>query len=114
MANPTLSYDPLKDFAGVAELGYGTTVLVVAPSLGVKTVKELVAHANARPGKPLLFGSVGAFSSAHLNAERFRQAAGFKARHVGFKGQSEFVLEIVAERIHFGSSGLMVALPLVM
>lgn len=110
VANPNLSYDPLKDFVGVAEIGYGTTVLVVAPSLGVKTVKELIAHANARSGRPLLFGSVGAFSSTHLNAERFRLAAGIKAQHVGFKGQSEFVIEIVAERIHFGSPGLMVAL----
>ena len=109
VANPNLSYDPLKDFVGIAEIGYGTTVLVVAPSLGVKSVKEMIAHANAR-GKPLLFGSVGALSSTHLNAERFRLAAGIKAQHVGFKGQSEFVIEIVAERIHFGTPGLMVAL----
>jgi tripartite-type tricarboxylate transporter receptor subunit TctC len=111
--NTNLQYDPVKDFAGVAELGYGTTVLVVAPSLGVKSVKEMIAHANTRGGKPLLFGSVGAFSSTHLNAERFRLAAGIKAQHVGFKGQSEFVIEIVAERIHFGSPGLMVALPFI-
>jgi tripartite-type tricarboxylate transporter receptor subunit TctC len=113
VANSGLSYDPLRDFAGVAEIGYGTTVLVVTPSLGVKSVKELIAHANARPGKPLLFGSVGALSSTHLNAERFRLAAGIKAQHVGFRGQSEFVIEIVADRIHFGSPGLMVALPFI-
>lgn len=109
VANPNLPYDPLKDFVGVAEIGYSTTVLVVAPSLGVKTVKELIAHANARSSR-LLYGSVGALSSTHLNAERFSLAAGIKAQHVGFKGQSEFVIEIVAERIHFGSPGLMVAL----
>jgi tripartite-type tricarboxylate transporter receptor subunit TctC len=113
VANPNLPYDVLKDFATVAEIGYGTTVLVVGPSLGVKTVKELIAHANARSGMPLLFGSVGALSSTHLNAERFRLAAGIKAQHVGFKGQSEFVIEIVAERIHFGSPGLMVAMPFI-
>jgi tripartite-type tricarboxylate transporter receptor subunit TctC len=106
------NYDPLKDFAPVAELGYSTTVLVVTPSLGVKTVKEFVAFANSNPVK-LLFGSTGAGSSTHLSAERFRIAAGFKAQHVGFKGQSEYLLEVVTGRIHFGSSGLMVSLPFI-
>ena len=106
------NYDPLRDFASVAELGYSTTVLVVTPSLGVKTVKELVTLANSKPIK-LLFGSVGAGSSTHLSAERFRLAAGIKAQHVGFKGQSEFLIEIMAGRIHFGSSGLLVSLPLI-
>ncbi len=105
-------YNPLKDFAGVGELGYSTTVLVVTPSLGVKTVKEMVALANAKPSK-LLFGSVGAGSSTHLSGERFRTAAGFKAQHIGFKGQSEFLIEILAGRIHFASSGLMVSLPFI-
>jgi tripartite-type tricarboxylate transporter receptor subunit TctC len=105
-------YNPLKDFVGVAELGYSTTVLVVTPSLGVKTVKELAALANTKPSK-LLFGSVGAGSSTHLSGERFRIAAGFKAQHIGFKGQSEFLIEIIAGRIHFGSSGLMVSLPFI-
>ena len=113
VANTNLQYQPLKDFSSVGEIGYGTTVLAAAPSLGVKTVKELIAHANTRAGKPLVFGSVGAFSTTHLNAERFRLAAGIKAQHVGFKGQSEFVIEIVAERIHFGSPGLIVALPFI-
>ncbi len=86
--------------------------LVVTPSLGVKTVKDLVALANSKPVK-LLFGSTGAGSSTHLSAERFRLAAGFKAQHVGFKGQSEFLIEIIAGRIHFGSSGLIASLPFI-
>ena len=109
--NPSLPYDPLKDFAGVSEIGYSTTALVVAPSLGVKTVKELIARANAK-GK-LLFGSAGAGSATHMNAERFRAAAGIKAQHVGFKGQPEFLIEIVAGRVHFGVAGLGPALPFI-
>ena len=109
--NPSLPYDPLKDFAGVSEIGYSTTALVVAPSLGVKTVKELIALANAK-GK-LLFGSAGAGSATHMNAERFRAAAGIKAQHVGFKGQPEFLIEIVAGRVHFGVAGLGPALPFI-
>lgn len=110
--NSNSQYDPLKDFAPVAELGYSTTVLVVTPSLGVKTVKEFIAFANGKPVK-LFFGSTGAGSATHLNAERFKLAAGIKAQHVGFKGQSEFLIEIVAGRIHFGSSGLTVSLPFI-
>lgn len=110
--NTNLPYDVLKDFAPVAELGYSTTVLVVSPSLGVKTVKEFIALANSRP-KPLLFGSTGAFTSTHLSGERLRSAAGIKAQHVGFKGQVEFVIEIVADRVQFGTPGMMVALPLI-
>ena len=110
--NANAHYDPLKDFAPVAELGYSVTVLVVTPSLGVKTVKELAALASAKPIK-LLFGSTGAGTSTHLSAERFRLAAGFNAQHVGFKGQSEFLIEIIAGRIHFGSPGLITSLPFI-
>ena len=105
-------YDPLKDFAPIGELGYSTTVLVVSPSLGVKTLKEFIAYANTKPVK-LLFGSTGAGSSTHLTAERFKAATGIKAQHVGFKGQAEFLIEIVAGRIHFGSSGLTASMPFI-
>ncbi len=100
-----LPYDPVKDFSGVAQIGYSTTVLVVSPSLGVKSVKELIALAHAQPGK-MLFGSSGGGSATFMNAERFRMAAGIKAAHVGFKGQPEFLLEIAAGRIHYGVGGL--------
>src|SRR5688572_278348 len=103
--SPNLPYDPLKEFTGVASLGYSTTVLVVSPQLGVKTVKELIALANAQPGK-MFFGSAGAGSGTHINAERFKLAAGIKATHVAFKGQPEFLLEIVAGRVQFGVGGL--------
>ena len=56
-----LPYDPVKEFSGVAHIGYSTTVLVVSPQTGVKSVKELIALANA-PGK-ILFGSAGAGSA---------------------------------------------------
>ena len=107
-----LQYDPLRDFATVGEIGYGTQVIVASPALGVKTLKEFIAHANTRPGK-LLFGSTGALTSTHLSTERFRNAVGIRAQHVGFKGQVEYVIEIVANRVHFGAPGLMVALPLI-
>lgn len=112
VASSNPGYDPLKDFAPIGELGYSTIVLVASPALGAKNLKEFINVANTKPVK-LFFGSVGAGSSTHLSGERFRSAAGIKAQHVGFKGQSEFLIEIVAGRIHFGSSGLMVSLPFI-
>ncbi len=109
---PNLPYDPLKDFSGVASIGFSTTALIVAPSLGIKSAKELIALSHAQPGK-ILFGSAGAGSGTHINAERFRFAAGMKAVHVAFKGQPEFIIEIVAGRVHFGMAGLGPAMPLI-
>jgi tripartite-type tricarboxylate transporter receptor subunit TctC len=107
-----LTYDPLKDFAGVSEIGYGTATIVVHPGLGVKSVADLAALSQTKPGF-LLFGSAGAGTATHMSAERFRHAAGVSAKHVGFKGQPEFVVEVMAGRIHWGSSGLTVSLPFI-
>ena len=107
-----LPYDALKNFAGVSEIGYGTVLIVASPSLGVKTVAELAAVSQAKPGF-LLFGSAGAATATHMSAERFRFAAGVEARHVAFKGHPEFVVEIMAGRIHFGSSSVTVSLPFI-
>ena len=107
-----LPYDPIKDFAGVTRVGMGTGAIVVSPTLGVKTVQEFIAYARARPGK-ILLGSSGAGSATHMTGERFRLGAGIQSAHVGFKGPSEVVIEIVAGRIHFGYVGLMTAMPFI-
>lgn len=107
-----LPYDPLKDFAGVAQIGFTSGVLAVSPALGVKSVKELIALGHAQPGK-LVFGSAGAGSGIHITAERFRMAAGIKAVHVGFKGQPEMLIEIISGRVHYGFPSLGPALPLI-
>ena len=106
---PNLPYDTLKDFAGVTEIGYSNTVVVVGPGLGVKSVKELVAYAQARPGK-MFFATAAAGGTDHLTAERFKFAAGIKAQHVSFKGQAESLIETVAGRSHFTTAGLTAAL----
>ncbi len=98
-------YHPLRDFSSVAQIGYSSGVLVVTPTLGVKSIKELIALAHERPGK-LLYGSAGAGSGIHFTAERFRLSAGIKATHVAFKGQPEMLIEILAGRVHYGVPGL--------
>ena len=105
-------YDPVRDFVSVSQIGYSTSALVVAPSLGVKSVKELIALAHERPGK-LLYGSAGAGSGTHMTTERFNLAAGIKGTHVAYKGQSEMVIEILAGRLHFGVPTLGVALGMI-
>lgn len=104
--------DVLKDFSAVAEIGFSNTALLVGPATGAKTVKELIAYANANPGK-FFFASGGALTADHINGERFRIAAGIKAQHVGFKGQSEAMIEVVSGRIHYTSASLTSAMPFI-
>ena len=107
-----LPYDPIKDFAGVTRIGIGTGAIVVSPALGITNVQDFIAFAKARPGK-IYLGSSGAGSATHMTSERFRLGAGISSVHVGFKGPSEVVVEIVAGRIHFGYVGLMTAMPFI-
>jgi tripartite-type tricarboxylate transporter receptor subunit TctC len=96
----SLPYDTLKDFAGVAPLASLPSVLVVAPSLGARTVKELVAMAKAKPGS-FNYATAGVGSAAHISAEKFRMAAGMDAVHVPMKGSPESLTETIAGRTHF-------------
>ena len=109
---PHLPYDPLKDFAPVTRLGFSTTALIVHPSLGVKTVKELIELAKGKPGQ-LVTAHAGAGSSTHMNAERFRLAADIKIKQVGFKGASDAMLEVLAGRAHYSILGLASAKPFI-
>lgn len=95
-----LPYDTLKDFAGVSPLASLPSVLVVAPSLGVKNVQELVAMAKASPGK-LNYATAGTGSAAHISAEKFRVAAGIDAVHVPLKGSPESITETMTGRTQF-------------
>jgi tripartite-type tricarboxylate transporter receptor subunit TctC len=107
-----LPYDALKDFRGVSQFGSTTGALTVSPALGVKSARDFIALARERPGK-ILYGSAGAGSGLHMSTERFNMDFGIKAVHVGFKGQPELILEIVAGRIHYGLPGLGSAMPFI-
>jgi tripartite-type tricarboxylate transporter receptor subunit TctC len=110
--HPTLSYDPVRDFAAVIPLGLAPSVLVVSPASGFKTVAEFVAAAKAKPGA-LSFGSAGVGTATHLSAIRFLASAGIEAVHVPFKGGPEILSEIIAGRIDFFLAPVGNALPLV-
>jgi tripartite-type tricarboxylate transporter receptor subunit TctC len=95
-----LPYDTLKDFSGVAPLAGLPSVLVVSPALGVRTVKDLVAMAKAKPGQ-LNYATAGIGSAAHISAEKFRMAAGIDAVHVPLKGSPESLTETMGGRTQY-------------
>jgi tripartite-type tricarboxylate transporter receptor subunit TctC len=95
-----LPYDTIKDVSGVAPIAGQPCVLVVSPQLGVKTVKDLVAMAKAKPGQ-LNYATAGVGSAAHICAEKFRVAAGIDAVHVPLKGSPESLTETMGGRTHY-------------
>ena len=103
-----LSYDTIKDFAGVAPLASLPSVLVVSPSLGIRSARELVAAAKAKPGS-FNYATAGVGSGAHVSAEKFRMAAGIDAVHVPFKGSPESLTETMGGRTQFTVTPLSTA-----
>lgn len=95
---PNAPYDTLRDFSGITPLANLPNVLVIAPSKGIRSVKDLVAAAKAKPGS-LTYASAGAGSATQLNAERFRLGAGFEGVHVPFKGTPEALTEVITGRV---------------
>ena len=106
-----LPYDPVKDFAPASQIAVSTSVLLVSPALGAKSVNELIVLAKQKPGQ-LNFGSSGVGSGTHLNAEQFRFAAGIDVVHVPYKGVPETLIDLMTGRIHYFLSPLVPALPL--
>jgi tripartite-type tricarboxylate transporter receptor subunit TctC len=105
-----LPYDPINDFAGVTQLGFSTLVLIVPPSLGVKSVQQLVALSKDRPNK-VVFAFRGAGSGPHLVGEDLIRATGISAVRVAFKGGAETQIEVMAGRAQFALVALGIALP---
>ena len=97
---PGLPYDPERDFAPIVSLVTAPNLLVVHPSLPVRTVPELIALAKARPGR-LTFGSSGIGASSHLAREMLKQMAGVDITHVPFRGSGPAIQELLAGRISF-------------
>ncbi len=106
-----LPYDTLKDFAGVSRIANVPSILVVSPALGVKSVKDLVALAKAKPGQ-LNFSSPGVGSANHLAAELFKILAGVHAVHVPYKGIPEAMTGVVSGAVQFNFSPVVNILPL--
>jgi tripartite-type tricarboxylate transporter receptor subunit TctC len=95
------TYDPVKDLAPVTGIGKRPPVLVVQPSLGVKSLQELVALAKAKPGA-LTYESSGVGSIEHLAAEIFQKVAGIQLVHVPYKGSAPAIVDLLAGQVQMG------------
>ena len=93
-----LPFDPLRDFAPVALLASFPNVLVVSPTLPVKSVQELIVYTKANPGK-LNYGSSGIGSGTHLSMELFRHMAAIEMVHVAYKGGAPAVNALLAGEV---------------
>ena len=94
-----LPYDAQKDFAPITLVAIGPNLLVVHPSVPVKTVKDLVALAKAKPGA-LHYASPGAGTVQHLAAELFKLQAKVDMLHVPYKGSGQSIVDLVAGQVH--------------
>ena len=107
-----LPFDGVKDFAGITQFATTPLVLVVTPSLGVKSVKEFIALAKDRKGQ-LNFASTGQGSGPHYGAELFNLVAGIKAVHVPYRGSPETLTDLMAGRVQYILSPVLAASPLI-
>jgi tripartite-type tricarboxylate transporter receptor subunit TctC len=109
---PKLGFDPVRDFAHVTLLATLPSLLVVHPSLPVKSVQELIAYAKAKPGE-LNYASGGSGTSSHLLMEMFNQQAGTSTVHVVYKGTGPAIVDQLSGRIELAFSTAIAVLPYV-
>jgi len=109
---PKLPYDPVNGFEPVSLVAASENVLVVHPSLPVKSVRELIALARAKP-QALLYSSAGTGTTTHLAPELFRLVAGIAIVHVPYKGSPQAVNDLLAGQVHLSFTSLASATPLV-
>jgi len=104
-----ISYDTGRDFAAVTEIAYSPLLIVVHPSLPVKTVKDLIALAKARPGQ-LTFGAASG-GTPHMAGELFKLVAKVDLLFVPYKGEGPAIADAMGGQISMVFSNLPVALP---
>lgn len=106
----SLPFDPVGSFAPVSRVAIVPLLVVVHPSLPVKSIRELIEHAKSKPGV-LNYASVGTGSPQHLSAELFKSTAGVKLVHVPYKGGGPATSAILSGESHLFFAGMPPALP---
>lgn len=105
-----LSYDPLKSFKPIKLIATAPLLLVVNPSLGIKTVSALIEKAK-HSSKPLTYGSFGVGSAAHLAGELFKSLADINLLHVPYKGSAPALTDLLGGQIDMMFDVLVTSLP---
>ena len=103
-------YDPVRDFAGVSVVATLPQMLVVHPSLPVKSVRELIALAKSRPGE-VNCATSGNGSGSHLALERFKVAAGVRLNRIPFNGDAPAIVQLVGGQISVKFDNLSTSIP---
>lgn len=107
-----LAFDPVKDLAPISLVASTPSMLVVGSALPVKSVKDLIALAKAKPGQ-LLYATPGSGSSSHLGTELFKQVAGVNIQHVPYKGTGPAVTDLISGQVSMFITNMPSVLPMV-
>jgi len=107
---PKLPFDPAQDFAPVMQVALAPNVLVVHPSLPVRSVKELIALAQAQPGK-INYASGGTGGAQHLFASLFMTMAKINLTHIPYKGSGPATADLLGGHVKVGLPGISIAIP---
>jgi tripartite-type tricarboxylate transporter receptor subunit TctC len=105
-----LTFDPAMDFVAVIHLATFPNLLVVNPGLPIKSVRELVDHAKANPGK-VSYASQGNGSSGHMVAEQFKLLTGVDMVHVPYRGAAPAVQDLVAGHVQIMFDSVTLQMP---
>jgi tripartite-type tricarboxylate transporter receptor subunit TctC len=105
-----LAYDPVKDFAPISLVVQAPFLLLVHPSLPVKSVKDLLALARVKPGA-LDCASAGHGTSTHMAFELFRALSGVKIAHVPYKGTGQSLVDVMSGQVHMLFGNVLSSLP---
>jgi tripartite-type tricarboxylate transporter receptor subunit TctC len=107
---PKLSFDPAQDFAPVMQVALAPNVLVVHPSLPVRSVKELIALAQAQPGK-INYASGGTGGAQHLFAALLLTMAKINLTHIPYKGSGPATADLLGGHVKIGLPGITIVIP---
>ncbi len=109
-ASKRVASDVRKAYTPIVQMTTQSYMLVITPSLPIKSVKDLITYAKAKPGA-LTYGSSGIGTTSHLGLERFDYMAGTKMLHVPYKGAAPAMLDIIAGQIHMVLASTISATP---
>jgi tripartite-type tricarboxylate transporter receptor subunit TctC len=107
-----MPYDTLRDLAPVSQIAWTGNILVVRASSPIKSAREFVAVAKAKPDE-LTYASAGNGTPSHLASELFKNHAGIEVRHVPFKGIGQGLTSLLGEQVDIAFAGAAVSAPLI-
>jgi tripartite-type tricarboxylate transporter receptor subunit TctC len=107
---PKLPYDSIKDFTPITLVAQSPLVFVAHPSLGVSTIKELIAAAKARPGR-INYASSGPGTGGHMSIELLKSLTGIDLVHIPYKGASPALVDVIAGQVQLMCTSPLAAMP---